>query len=221
MAQKQKSMSLASFSLFLLVLSLNLAETLAAEILQTWCVAKPSSSDSLLRDNIDFACDHVQDECNPISNSNPCYNPNTPIHHASFAMNAYYQKRERHQWNCNFENSGLISITNPSYAGCIYKGGATLMDLSSVGKWCVATPSANNEMLQESIDYACSHVDCSIIKFGGSCYDPSNLISHASVAMNLYYQANGKLDSSCDFKGTGLIVTSDPSYANCKFEFRK
>ncbi|EXC58351.1 hypothetical protein L484_000395 [Morus notabilis] len=126
MAQKQKSVSLASFSLFLLFLSDThlsdvssndfAGETLAAEILQTWCVAKPSSSDSLLRDNIDFACDHVQDECNPIKlgNSNPCYNPNTPIHHASFAMNAYYQKKERHQWNCNFENSGLISITNPS-----------------------------------------------------------------------------------------------------------
>lgn len=78
----------------------------------------------------------------------------------------------------------------------------------------MATPSANNRVLQDSIDYACNHVDCSIITIGGPCYDPSSLISHASVAMNLYYQATGRLDSSCDFNGLGLIVISDPSKAN-------
>lgn len=75
----------------------------------------------------------------------------------------------------------------------------------------------NNQVLQDSIDYACSHVDCSLIRAGGACYDPSNLSSHASVVMNLYYQANGKLDSSCDFKGTGLIVMSDPSKKTIPF----
>ncbi|GMN43319.1 hypothetical protein TIFTF001_012537 [Ficus carica] len=217
-------MSQAIFSVFLLVLSFNLGGSLAAEVWQTWCVAKPSTSDSSLTDNMDFACDHVQDECNPIrkDTSNPCYNPDTLIHHGSFAMNAYYQKKGRHHWNCNFDNSGLISIKNPSYGSCVYTGGDTFMNLTSAqGKWCVATPSANNQVLQDSIDYACNHVDCSIITIGGPCYDPSSLISHASVAMNLYYQATGKLDSSCDFNGSGLIVIIDPSYGNCKFEFRQ
>ena len=79
-------------------------------------------------------------------------------------------------------------------------------------KWCVARPGvSNNQMLQDNIDYACNHVDCSLIRAGGACYDPTNLISHASVVMNLFYQENGKLDSTCDFNGTGLIVISDPS----------
>ncbi|KAL5577181.1 hypothetical protein UlMin_018880, partial [Ulmus minor] len=98
--------------------------------------------------------------------------------------------------------------------------GITTVDLSAEGKWCVAKPTATNAVLQENIDYACSHVDCSLIKPSGVCYEPTSLISQASVAMNLYYQATGKMDFACDFKGSGLVVIGDPSYGSCKFEFR-
>ncbi|KAJ0259263.1 X8 domain-containing protein [Hirschfeldia incana] len=43
-----------------------------------------------------------------------CYDPNTPLNHASVAMNLYYQAQGRHYWNCNFEGSGLITVTDPS-----------------------------------------------------------------------------------------------------------
>lgn len=215
-------MFLAIFSIFLLVLSLNLGKSSGTEILQTWCVAKPSSTDSLLKNNIAYACDHLDEkDCDPILEGHSCYNPDSIIQHASFAMNLYYQRKGRHQWNCNFNNSGLISLNNPSFGSCNFNGGEISVDLSSVGKWCVASPVVSSQVLQDNIDYACNHVDCSLVRLGGACYDPSNLISHASAVMNLYYQANGKLDSSCDFKATGLIVMSDPSYGNCKFECRK
>lgn len=74
-------------------------------------MAKPSTNSTILDDNEDFACNHV--DCSPINEGGACHNPNTNNHHASYAMNAYYQ-RERHQWNCNFGDSGLLTFTNPS-----------------------------------------------------------------------------------------------------------
>lgn len=79
------------------------------------------------------------------------------------------------------------------------------------GRWCVAIPMADDALLQSIIDNACKRVDCSLIKYGGTCYEPNTLINHASVAMNLYFQATGRLESNCDFNNTGLIVISDPS----------
>lgn len=79
------------------------------------------------------------------------------------------------------------------------------------GKWCVASPWASDEQLQANIDFACGKIDCSIVKSGGACFDPNTVKNCASVAMNLYYQQTGEADMSCDFNGTGNIVTNDPS----------
>ena len=46
---------------------------------------------------------------------------------------------------------------------------------------------------------------------GGSCYDPNTPVNHASVAMNLYYQAQGRHQRDCYFEGSGLITVIDPS----------
>ncbi|GKU92512.1 hypothetical protein SLEP1_g6226 [Rubroshorea leprosula] len=51
--------------------------------------------------------------------------------------------------------------------------------------WCVAKATAEDPALQSALDYACARVDCSEIQPGGSCYEPNNLFSHASYAMNL------------------------------------
>ncbi|TYJ39352.1 hypothetical protein E1A91_A04G064100v1 [Gossypium mustelinum] len=69
----------------------------------------------------------------------------------------------------------------------------------------------------DNINYACSKVDCQIIQKGCPCFNPDNLINHASIAMNLYYQSMGRNVWNCDFKGSGLIVISDPSYGNCLY----
>ncbi|KAM4079375.1 hypothetical protein ACB094_09G112900 [Castanea mollissima] len=60
------------------------------------------------------------------------------------------------------------------------------------GKWCVAKPMTSDDMLQANIDFACNHVDCGLIRYGGGCYYLDTLINHASVIMNLYYQAKWK-----------------------------
>lgn len=77
--------------------------------------------------------------------------------------------------------------------------------------WCVAKPSSNDATLLENINYACSIVDCGVLKHGGTCFFPNNLISHASVAMNLYYQSSGKNPWNCYFKASGLVTKINPS----------
>lgn len=85
-------------------------------------------------------------------------------------------------------------------------------------KWCVAKGDASAEALQANIDYACSNgVDCRAIQLGGSCFLPNTLHSHASYAMNAYYQSHGRSDFNCDFSKTGIIATSDPSSGGCKY----
>ncbi|XP_010540133.1 PREDICTED: major pollen allergen Ole e 10 [Tarenaya hassleriana] len=84
--------------------------------------------------------------------------------------------------------------------------------------WCVAKPSSDQAALLENINYACSQVDCRIISRGCPCFSPDNLVSHASVAMNLYYHAKGRNQWNCYFNNSGLIVLTDPSYGSCTYE---
>lgn len=86
--------------------------------------------------------------------------------------------------------------------------------LQSQGEWCVAKSTTDNEKLIKNINFACSKIDCSIILEGGSCYLPDNPLNHASVAMNLYFQAQGRHHWNCDFEGSGLITVIDPSEFN-------
>uniref|UniRef100_A0A5B7BQA7 Putative glucan endo-1,3-beta-D-glucosidase-like n=1 Tax=Davidia involucrata TaxID=16924 RepID=A0A5B7BQA7_DAVIN len=87
------------------------------------------------------------------------------------------------------------------------------------GSWCMAKPSSSNEALLENINYACDIVDCSIIQNGGPCFYPDSLMNHASVAMNLYYQKEGRNLWNCDFKKSGVVVVTDPSYDDCKYVY--
>ncbi|XP_057461886.1 uncharacterized protein LOC130752108 [Actinidia eriantha] len=100
-------------------------------LLKTWCVAKPSSNEATLLENINYACSQV--DCRTLQKGCPCSSPDNLISHASIVMNLYYQCKGRNKWNCDFQigfflitylesrNSGLISLTDPSYGDCIYE----------------------------------------------------------------------------------------------------
>ncbi|XP_040952202.1 glucan endo-1,3-beta-glucosidase 2 isoform X1 [Gossypium hirsutum] len=147
----------------------------------------------------------------------PCFEPNSRMHHASFAMNLYYQANDRHLADCNFINSGLVSLIDPSYGNCSFHSGGGLADEEPSETWCVAKPGTSDELLQLNINFACNLVDCNATHSGGVCYYPATLINHASYAMNLYYQITGRKKSNCNFRETSLIVSSDPSYGNCSY----
>lgn len=40
--------------------------------------------------------------------------PNTLRSHAAFAMNAYYQSSGRHDFNCDFGKTGVVTLSDPS-----------------------------------------------------------------------------------------------------------
>ncbi|GMY33144.1 extensin isoform X2 [Fagus crenata] len=86
--------------------------------------------------------------------------------------------------------------------------------------WCVAKPSVPDPIIQEAMDYACwSGADCDSIEPTGSCYEPNTLFAHASYAFNSYWQKTRVAGGTCEFGGSAILVTVDPSYDGCHFEF--
>ncbi|KAH7568606.1 hypothetical protein JRO89_XS06G0021500 [Xanthoceras sorbifolium] len=81
---------------------------------------------SALIANLDYACSQV--DCGSIQQGGSCFYPNTDIHHASFAMNLHYQTLGRHMADCDFRNSGLISLTDPSTGSCTFESGGDLVE---------------------------------------------------------------------------------------------
>ena len=77
-----------------------------------WCIAKSSTNDGALKDNLEFACTNI--DCSPIKEGSPCFYPDTLISQASVAMNLYYQDSGKDDWDCNFNDSGLLTVTDPS-----------------------------------------------------------------------------------------------------------
>ncbi|KAL0332279.1 UNVERIFIED_CONTAM: Glucan endo-1,3-beta-glucosidase 13 [Sesamum calycinum] len=85
--------------------------------------------------------------------------------------------------------------------------------------WCVAKPHADEKVMQAVVDFCCGPggVDCREIYENGDCFAPDKIHAHASYAMNAYYQMHGRNYWNCDFKGTGLVTFSDPSYGQCRY----
>lgn len=95
----------------------------------------------------------------------------------------------------------------------------TAVSATSGQSWCVAKSGIADSTLQTALDYACGlgGADCGQVQQGGSCFIPDSVVSHASYAFNSYYQKNGMAPGTCDFAGTAVITTTDPSYASCMY----
>ncbi|CAA7062098.1 unnamed protein product [Microthlaspi erraticum] len=86
--------------------------------------------------------------------------------------------------------------------------------------WCVAKPSVPDPIIQEAMNFACgSGADCHSIQPNGPCFKPNTLWAHASFAFNSYWQRTKSAGGSCTFGGTGMLVTIDPSFNGCHFDF--
>ncbi|KAJ0981974.1 hypothetical protein J5N97_010229 [Dioscorea zingiberensis] len=83
---------------------------------------------------------------------------------------------------------------------------------ASDAAWCVCKQDASTSAQQKALDYACgAGADCNSILQNGACYNPNNVNAHCSYAVNSYYQRKGQAQGSCDFSGTAILVSSDPS----------
>ncbi|ESR55558.1 X8 domain-containing protein [Citrus sinensis] len=100
-----------------------------------------------------------------------------------------------------------------------FTSGGNLLVVNGQKTWCVAKPSSDQAALLANINYACSQIDCRILQKGYPCFYPDNLMNHASISMNLYYQAKGRNRWNCDFRNSALIVTTDPSYSKCVYSY--
>ncbi|KAI3457635.1 hypothetical protein Pfo_014298 [Paulownia fortunei] len=86
------------------------------------------------------------------------------------------------------------------------------------GVWCVAKPTVPVSLMQQALDYACaSGADCAPILLNGLCYQPDTVLAHASYAFNSYWQRTKRAGGNCDFGGSAMLVTVDPSYDQCHF----
>ncbi|KAI4380722.1 hypothetical protein MLD38_006883 [Melastoma candidum] len=86
----------------------------------TWCIASSNSSDSDLESGLNWACGPGNVDCSSIQPSQPCYEPDTLVSHASFAFNSYYQQNGATDIACKFGGAGIIVDKNPSYDNCLY-----------------------------------------------------------------------------------------------------
>jgi len=76
----------------------------------------------------------------------------------------------------------------------------------------VAKPSVPGPIVQQAMDYACgSGADCDSIQPSGPCFHPDSMVSHASFAFNSYWQRTKANGATCDFGGTAMLITKEPS----------
>ncbi|KAI4970039.1 hypothetical protein ZWY2020_000953 [Hordeum vulgare] len=105
-------------------------------------------------------------------------------------------------------------------AGAPRAGGPTAVVGAPQGLWCVANPTVESLDVQAAMDYACgSGADCGMAAPGGPCYLPDTLMAHASFAFNSYWQRNKAAGGTCDFAGSAMLITKDPSYDECRYVY--
>ncbi|KAM7473576.1 hypothetical protein LguiB_020819 [Lonicera macranthoides] len=82
----------------------------------------------------------------------------------------------------------------------------------TTGLWCVAKPAVPDPILEEAMNYACgSGADCNSLQPNQPCFQPNTLIAHASYAFNSYWQRTKVAGGTCEFGGTAILVTVDPT----------
>lgn len=122
-------------------------------------------------------------------------------------------------------DTGSEPDSDRSY-GVFFGNGSSVYNLNvddspgnSSGGFCVARKGADRTSLQNGLNWACGQgqANCSAIQPGQPCYLPNTVQNHASYAYNDYYQRKRGVGGTCDFGGTGITTTIDPSYGSCIF----
>ncbi|OAY57179.1 glucan endo-1,3-beta-glucosidase 2 [Manihot esculenta] len=118
------------------------------------------------------------------------------------------------------KNWGLFNANGePVYILHLTGSGLVLANDTTNQTYCSAKEGADPKMLQAALDWACGpgKVDCSALLQGESCYEPDNVIAHATYAFDSYYHQMGKAPGTCDFNGVAAITTTNPSHGTCIF----
>lgn len=110
----------------------------------TWCIASSTVSEVGLQSALDWACGPGNVDCTAIQPSQPCYEPNTLVSHASYAFNSYYQQNRATDLACGFGGAGVKVTKNPSYDNCIYMTAGS--NNTSLSNTTLAASTASSSM---------------------------------------------------------------------------
>lgn len=80
----------------------------------TWCIASSNVSQLDLQSALDWACGSGNVDCTAIQPSQPCFEPDTLLSHASYAFNSYYQQNGASDVACSFGGAGDKVDKDPS-----------------------------------------------------------------------------------------------------------
>ncbi|KAK4439454.1 Glucan endo-1,3-beta-glucosidase 12 [Sesamum alatum] len=87
---------------------------------EDYCIADEQTPDDQLLAAMNWACGNGAD-CSAIQENQPCYLPNTPKDHASYAFNSYYQNMKHKGASCYFNAAAVLTGLNPSHNQCKFE----------------------------------------------------------------------------------------------------
>ncbi|XP_040995512.1 glucan endo-1,3-beta-glucosidase 4-like [Juglans microcarpa x Juglans regia] len=149
-----------------------------------------------------------------LNNSGPPSQPSIPINAHIYEL----FNEDKRPGPVSEENWGIL-FANGSTAYPLSLSASDRITQNSSVVFCVAKPGADSDKLQSGLNWACGpgQANCTAIQPGKPCYYPDNLENHASYAYNDYYQKMRSVGGTCDFSGTAITSTNDPSNGSCQF----
>ncbi|XP_002962275.2 glucan endo-1,3-beta-glucosidase 13 [Selaginella moellendorffii] len=104
------------------VYNLDFGNSVVVQRNRSFCVANPNASFTDLQIALDWACGPGHADCQAIQPGQSCYLPDTVASHASYAFNSYFQSNGMDPSACDFSGAAAVTIADPTYGSCIYKG---------------------------------------------------------------------------------------------------
>ncbi|GAB2224809.1 hypothetical protein Droror1_Dr00005586 [Drosera rotundifolia] len=118
------------------------------------------------------------------------------------------------------KNWGLFDENGkPIYVLHLLGSGSVLANDTTNLTYCAVRDGADEKLVQAALDWACGAgmVDCSPLLQGQPCYEPDNVIAHATYAFDTYYQKMGRTPEACNFNGVAEITTTNLTHGTCVF----
>ncbi|KAF5447998.1 hypothetical protein F2P56_033506 [Juglans regia] len=149
-----------------------------------------------------------------LNNSGPPSQPRMPINtyiYELFNEDKRPGPASEETWGVLFTNGSAVYPLRLSTSDQITENSSVV--------FCVVKPGADSDKLRDGLNWACGpgQANCTAIQTEQSCYYPDTLEHHASYAYNDYYQKMHSDGGTCDFGGTAMTTTNDPSSGSCHF----
>ncbi|XP_010541008.1 PREDICTED: glucan endo-1,3-beta-glucosidase 12 [Tarenaya hassleriana] len=128
-----------------------------------WCIASSQASETDLQSGLDWACGPGNVDCSAIQESQPCFEPDTVLSHASYAFNTYFQQNGATDIACNFSGIGVLIDRDPSYDNCLYMIAPAITGLNKTLSGNItaidspmAAPTSSSEAFRQRVSIAIS-----------------------------------------------------------------